>query len=714
MEGYQLTEEDYAFVCPISNDIFQDPVKAEDGRTYDRSGIEAWFASCRQRGLPIVSPWTRKKIGTQLKADAAAASGAAKLRKRVKQTLHNPSCGLDLRTALQGISSIHQLRKAFALLDPLRDILEQTLDGWQPPQLVVIGQESSGKSTMMERLAMMPIFPQDRRLCTRLPIHVRLRNVDKFEPATLEVYNCMTGKTEEEPYVIPTEYGAVDVRDKMQEIIQKEHGNAAGGVSMDRIIILTVKSPYVPSIDMVDLPGLVTAPESMKKSTRKLVDDHIDRHGAYSLYLATVVATSAPNLSTAMEVVETRKLQSKTIGVFTKCNKAMADEDDKESFLERLRPQPPADCGAVRLKPYGWVCVMNSSVLGSSEQSSFARLKQQAVNEEVFMQDKLQSLLSAGNAGCGALVERICKVYTQFLSETWGPKTIKLLCDALEETSLEDALLGKPEFHKGGAESAGRARHYAAEQAKQIVVLATPRLVEGCCREKLQALKDKLLSIAGQSIRNVQPSEAAVMWREQKDKFTAACKEGVEQWASYWASEVRKVLEARDPKPTSPQAKKKILSSPPFVLGRFPSFIGAIIHRLECALALHKDQMLRALEKLITHYYGMDSQWVTITTTLSGAAPSVTFDCNYVPFVENIIYCFLDASSCGILDDLKGSFGDIACIIPDLEWIEDCKREREQLEERVKNLGNAKAQLEVAKLAEVVADLMHQFFAKGR
>jgi hypothetical protein len=244
----------------------------------------------------------------------------------------------------------------------------------------------------------------------------------------------------------------------------------------------------------------------------------------------------------------------------------------------------------------------------------------------------------------------------------------------------EEALTGKPGFHKGGAETAGRARHYAVKEAKQSVVLATPSLVEGCCREKLQALKFKLPSIAGQSIRNVQPSEAAVMWREQKDKFTAACKEGVEQWASYWASEVRKVLEARDPKPTSPQAKKKILSSPPFVLGRFPSFIGAIIHRLECALALHKDQMLRALEKLITHYYGMDSQWVTITTTLSGAAPSVTFDCNYVPFVENIIYCFLDASSCGILDDLKGSFGDIACIIPDLEWIEDCKREREQLD----------------------------------
>jgi hypothetical protein len=161
-------------------------------------------------------------------------------------TLKNPGKELDLQAALQGVSSIHDLRHIFASLDSLRDILKQTLHGWQPPQLVVIGQESSGKSTLLERLAMMPIFPRDRRFCTRLPIHVRLRNSDKCEPATLEVHNVNTGRTEEEPYVIPTAFGAVDVREKMQEIIQKEHGDVAGGVSTERIIILTIKRCHAP------------------------------------------------------------------------------------------------------------------------------------------------------------------------------------------------------------------------------------------------------------------------------------------------------------------------------------------------------------------------------------------------------------------------------------------------------------------------------------
>ncbi len=58
------------------------------------------------------------------------------------------------------LPSIHELRAVFQHLDPLRDLLTATLEGWQPPQLVVIGQESSGKSSVMERLAMMPIFPR--------------------------------------------------------------------------------------------------------------------------------------------------------------------------------------------------------------------------------------------------------------------------------------------------------------------------------------------------------------------------------------------------------------------------------------------------------------------------------------------------------------------------------------------------------------------------
>jgi hypothetical protein len=209
--------------------VFVDPVIAGDGRTYDREGITAWFNSCRERGLPLTSPWTRGVIDDTLRPNEKVLKAISE---RLR-TMKNPAGRVNLRNMLEGVASIHQLRYVFETLDPLRDVLSAALEGWQPPQLVVIGQESSGKSSVLERLAFMPFFPRDENICTRLPIHVRLRNTEKCHPATLEVFNASTGQREEGPYVIPTEYGAVDVRDKMGDIIMKEHGKS-DGVSIDR------------------------------------------------------------------------------------------------------------------------------------------------------------------------------------------------------------------------------------------------------------------------------------------------------------------------------------------------------------------------------------------------------------------------------------------------------------------------------------------------
>lgn len=44
------------------------------------------------------------------------------------------------------------------------------------PRIVVIGEESSGKSSTLERIAMMQFFPTDYKICTRMPIELRLRH----------------------------------------------------------------------------------------------------------------------------------------------------------------------------------------------------------------------------------------------------------------------------------------------------------------------------------------------------------------------------------------------------------------------------------------------------------------------------------------------------------------------------------------------------------
>ena len=148
-----------------------------------------------------------------------------------------------------------------------------------------MGAESTGKSTLMERLTMMNMFPRAKKICTRVPILVRLRNAEKAQAPTLAVQNVSSKAIESGPITIPMQGGELDVREAMQEILEQENKLAAG-VASERIIIIEAKGPRLPCLDLVDMPGVVQFPPDLKEQTVALIERHIATHGAYSMYLA--------------------------------------------------------------------------------------------------------------------------------------------------------------------------------------------------------------------------------------------------------------------------------------------------------------------------------------------------------------------------------------------------------------------------------------------
>jgi len=172
---------------------------------------------------------------------------------------------------------------------------------------------------------MTPLLPRDDNICTRLPIHVRLRRSEQAQAPRLEIYNIETKTTERGPYVIAAQSGATDVSEEMRRILTEEQGSLRG-VSSNRIIILHITSPTVPFLDLIDMPGIVTAPSGnepsdMASQTSAVVKAHMQsEHGNNSLYLAVVKATSAPNASVAMQILHDANLYAKTFGVFTFCD----------------------------------------------------------------------------------------------------------------------------------------------------------------------------------------------------------------------------------------------------------------------------------------------------------------------------------------------------------------------------------------------------------
>ena len=63
----------------------------------------------------------------------------------------------------------------------------------QTPVVVVVGNESSGKSSLLDRLAMMPLLPRGENTCTRMAILLRLRRSDTPKLPFLLVRDSQSG-----------------------------------------------------------------------------------------------------------------------------------------------------------------------------------------------------------------------------------------------------------------------------------------------------------------------------------------------------------------------------------------------------------------------------------------------------------------------------------------------------------------------------------------
>ena len=158
------------------------------------------------------------------------------------------------------VSSLQELEKIFKALDPIRDLMVSTLQPgveWTPPQIIVLGNETSGKSTLLERIAMMPLFPVGEGMCTKVPIEVRLRRGPAQIPK-LEVWDTSQALPSVLRKIsVPAEGARRVVADAMGDCVREENLAATSGVTNDRRIILSLQREDLPNLNLLDLPGLV-------------------------------------------------------------------------------------------------------------------------------------------------------------------------------------------------------------------------------------------------------------------------------------------------------------------------------------------------------------------------------------------------------------------------------------------------------------------------
>ncbi|KAF3339929.1 Dynamin-related protein 4C [Carex littledalei] len=304
------------------------------------------------------------------------------------------------------------IRPLLDAVDRLRH-LKVTQEGIQLPTIVVVGDQSSGKSSMLESLAGISL-PRGQGICTRVPLVMRLQgDPDATKPLLHLEYRNKTVPTTEAGITAAINEATVEI------------AGAGKGIS-DAPITLVVKKKGVPDLTLVDLPGITRVPvqgqpEDIYEQISNIIMGYIAPKESIILNVlsATVDFPTCESIRMSQKVDQ---LGERTLAVVTKSDKA------PEGLLEKVTVDD------VRIG-LGYVCVRNRVGDETYEQA-------RAEEERLFKSHPLLSQIDKSMTGIPVLAQRLTQIQASIIAKCL-PDIVKKVDGKLNRSMSE--LNGMPQ-----------------------------------------------------------------------------------------------------------------------------------------------------------------------------------------------------------------------------------------------------------------------------
>jgi len=210
------------------------------------------------------------------------------------------------------------------------------------PKLVVVGTQSSGKSSLLNAITGMDILPVGKSMTTRTPLHLELIQLSpNAEPRVEFGKYTETNWTTEKRISIQHPSLTPEQRDSIRneiELLTNIHAGQGMNIST-KPIYMKVYAPCVPNLHLVDLPGLTSVaitergqPRDIKDQIIQLVQSYITQPNA--ILLAVITARPDIEADMAMEIVKVADPKGvRTVGILTKLD-LMNEDADVGAYLE--------------------------------------------------------------------------------------------------------------------------------------------------------------------------------------------------------------------------------------------------------------------------------------------------------------------------------------------------------------------------------------------
>ncbi|CAL1401008.1 unnamed protein product [Linum trigynum] len=303
-----------------------------------------------------------------------------------------------------------RIRPLLDAVDKLRHLNVAAKEGIQLPTIVVVGDQSSGKSSVLESLAGISL-PRGQGICTRVPLIMRLHH---HPAATPELYLEYTADGSAKKVTTDESSVANAINSATEEI-------AGGGKGIsNNPLTLVVRKNGVPDLTMVDLPGITRVPvhgqpEDIYEHVTATIMEYINPEESIILNVlsATVDFSTCESIRMSQKVDKTG---DRTLAVVTKVDKS------PEGLLEKVA----ADDVGIGL---GYVCVRNRIGEEKYEEARIAEA-------QLFGTHPLLSKIDKSIVGVPVLAQRLVQIQATIISRCL-PEIVKKINEKLSSNIAE-------------------------------------------------------------------------------------------------------------------------------------------------------------------------------------------------------------------------------------------------------------------------------------
>ncbi|KAI1114052.1 P-loop containing nucleoside triphosphate hydrolase protein [Nemania sp. NC0429] len=336
---------------------------------------------------------------------------------------------------LNGLCSDDQLE----LLDAVDQLRLQGIDHYiSLPQIIVCGDQSSGKSSVLEAISGVP-FPVKSNLCTRFPTELILRRSPHTDVTVSIIPHKSLSKSEKN--TLSAFHEKLDGFEGIPELI--ESAQVAMGISMQGkgfskdLLRIEISGPHHPHLTIVDLPGLIhSATKQQSASDVQLVRDVVQTYMKQprSIILAVVSAKNDFANQIVLKLARSTDPEGKrTMGVITKPD-ILVPGSGTEAMFVSLAENKEVEFNL------GWHVLKN---LDSETMDGSSLLHRRNEEEEAFFAEGVWSKLPPSILGVKKLRIKLSEVLLQQIA-TELPSLIKEIDGKLQDCSDLLDQLGEP------------------------------------------------------------------------------------------------------------------------------------------------------------------------------------------------------------------------------------------------------------------------------